>query len=361
MRTDTVPLYDATKSLNVNYMFSGTDKEGGSISLSGNDKHAVLYAGLSGMMETRSSLTHKTGRHIYAPNGLNGINIATGIVTLLFSDTSTDEGYLGEDIKSETLAICDVTKKQERILSTMDYYTDLYEPDGLTKSLRCKDFNSFLRQRTSNFATSASLYDYRTDLVVNTTDKLDRSIKGEMFHETFHHSEQAMMHYLSTPTGINVLVSSAQEAGAAYLYGIVLDIYTQRMLCSNCNASLIGMQRSQHAGFLFDLQSGLAESRIQTRPDGQSMLSTRVSASAASKSNTLEPLRLQNDANVVHEYNPDQRNTVFQAENQALGVQAEINRKGYDLKSYEGDFFLSSKITAKEKLEEAIRGWKAAH
>ena len=190
---------------------------------------------------------------------------------------------------------------------------------------------------------------------IATKAALDLKIADSQFHETFHHSEQAIMHLLSSSLGMQLLADAATSKNTAYLYGIVLDIYTQRVLCINCNIGLVGMQHSNDHGFLHNLGKKLdvAEHRIQ-HPD-KLMLQSRVSASRACQGATMEVFDLVDDGDVVHTYNPAISNNVLQANTLHLGTKGCIARGECHFSDYNGAFFTAKHVTSKKQLEVAIK------
>lgn len=331
------------------------EKENAKTTVLGSNIHAVLKAGVTGLLETRESLMTKSSpsKPIYTKS-IGDINIATAAITLLYTDTTLDEGYLGDDVKKSTYAMS-VNYKHDRALACMDLYPSEYnykQPNITSKkAARNIRFNDLLSQRIDVFSSVVNEYDLPIGVIPNTT-ALGQSIASPMFHEKFHHSEQALMHYISGATGMAWLAQAAISNKAAYLYGIVLDIYTQRTLCCNCNSCLIGMQHSHEQGFLNEFTQVLAKHDIKSKSNF--MLSTRVSASKGQGKSTLDPLTLPDDKNEKHSYNPDNKNEVLQAVNETLGTQSIINKSNYSINSYQGAFFLSSTFS-KKRLETMIK------
>jgi hypothetical protein len=341
-----MPIYTATKSLDVRYTFKYCIAEDTTAVVPGANTHAILYAGCQDLLAQRKEKT-----------SIDSINFATAAVTLLYTDTSTEEGYLGEEVEQATFPLA-ISGHRDRILSSINFYTAEHnykeEKIAANKAGRNNYFNDFLTQRIKAFSTIADQYDLPQGTIASTKD-LTARIASPMFHETYHHSEQGMMHALSTPAVLQSLAQTAVTLKAGYLYGMVLDIYTQRTLCCNCNACLLGLQNSHEQGFLADFSAHLEQNRVQPRVNGHLMLSTRVSASkAASRGANLDPLRLPNDAKTVHEYDADIDNEVLQAENKALGTQAIINKENYSLDSYRGTFFVSKQF-ANARLQSNIK------
>lgn len=346
-RREKLPLYEATKSLNVKYEFNGSKHESASITLDGLPNHSLLKVGCDGLLEQRHLLSYKSS--------LEAVNFATAMITFLYTDTCPDEGYLGEHIEASSIFF-NPFRGKDRIISVLDvcpkeenYFEKDVNGKWLTKGKRNEDFNTHLLKRIRAFSSISGDFDLPEQKKFKQDEREVLScIHEEMFHETFHHTEQTMMYVLSNPIGIHYLVSEVLQLKAAYLYGVVLDTYTQRTMCNNCNAGLLGVQNSHQEGFLLDFKQGLDKERIIARP--RLMLNTRVSASQE-----VDPLRLVNDKDVVHAYDPDRKVKIFQAENKALGTEAHIIRENYSFSSYEGIFFVSSQQLHKVKWEKSIK------
>jgi len=343
-----MPLYQATQSLDVIYKFNYDKYENATIGVKGANIHARLYAGKLGLLEKRREAKYKAN--------ISKCNFATASVTYLYTDTNTEEGYLGEDINVDKKYFFLKTPYPDRIISTGKFYnTDTsYRIKGVpgNKSIRCDDFNDLLAQKIGAFESISVDYDYPKKCITN-RKALAKKINDANFHEAFHHSEQAIMHYMSSIEGIAFMVKQAIKIKAAYLYGVILDLYTERTLCANCNAGLLGMQNSYSEGFLKDFSRALTKNNIQPRTNNNLMLNTRVSTSKARNKGTLDDLKLANDSNTIHHYDPDIENKIFQCANKTLGTKKIINNRGYDFSSYTGDFF-SSKNFKKTRLEKKI-------
>lgn len=347
--SEKMPIYSATKSLDVRYKFEYCILEDTSVEVPATDIHAILYAGCRGLLNTRSEMKNSNGKPTYKKSGkFDTTNFATSAMTLLYTDTTQEEGYLGEEVQQETFFL--KTNAQNRIVSSIDCYEKKEKQTGIKKGARDKYFNKLLFERINTFSAISSYF--HLPLGTATSETLSQKISSEMFHEDFHHSEQCLMHFLSSLPGIKTLISMAESVKAAYMYGIVLDIYTQRMLCCNCNAGLLGLQNSHEQGFLFQLGQALEEKRIQPRINNL-MLSVRVSASKAPRGVTLDPLKLPNDEKQTHTYDADDLPIVLQAQNKSLGTKKLIQDKSYALNTYVGSFFASSKLS-NNKLEKVI-------
>lgn len=340
-----MPLYTATKSLNVTYAFD-YGLEGTRVNVTGAATHAILHNAYNRLIHTMSDLGYTTDK-------TKGVNFGTAAVTVLYTDTTTDEGYLAQDIEQQTFHL-NVPNQSERVVCSGDIYeskTTYYQPNiDYRKNRRDYSFNGFLSQRVHAFSAIALEYDLsKTPKSVFTPAELDAKIADPMFPEIFHHTEQAMMHLLSSTSGMQVLITTLQQCNAQYLYGIVLDIYTHRPLCCNCNACLLGMQNSHEQGFLSDLSRSLIAGRIE--PRRHLMLSTRVSAT---KDAHIISEIAKDTKDTWHHYNSDDKPKIFQAENRSLGTEKLTNDNKYTLSTYKGTFFSSRKIQNKVKLEKRL-------
>jgi hypothetical protein len=335
-------LYVPTQSLDVNYIFN-SKAEDASVVIPGSENHALLYAGYRDLLPLRDSMG-------YTKN-IKGINFATASVTFLYTDTDTEEG-LGEDIEWQTFNLN--TNYSDRVLSCKDLYDEPYCQKDVAdnKAIRDKNFVFHLSQRANT--------------LVDSKRELKGIIQNNNFHEQFHHSEQAIMHYLSSEEGIKSLAKTAKREKMTYLYGLVVDIYTHQRPCCHCTDCINGMQHSRENGFLFDLSAALKKRHIEPRAHNRLMLNTRVSASTARTGSTLDDLRLPNDKGIVHEYeyHPDKSNYFFQANNKTLGRKKIIKKTGYTVatketpkknwsNTYTGAFFVSQTFS-KAKLEQNL-------
>lgn len=329
-----IQLYKATHSLDVKYSFNYAPYEDAEIILPGSLIHEMLFSGCNDFLQKE--------KEIYGERkDIKKINFATAALTLFGTDTTTDEGCLGDEVdKIITLDI--LTHKKNRILTSKVFYNRPYQIEGVVgnKALRCYDFNDSLAKRVDAFSRISRKYILPKG-TVSTTESLESVIESGTFHERFHHSEQGIMHYLSSREGIKAIVKKALSTGISYLYGMVLDIYTQRSLCCNCNTCLLGTQNSYEDGFLFDLSQALESKRIESRENGL-MLNTRVSLGTYDKKHA--PRVKPNDRNLIHLYNPDLDNKIFQSENNQL--KSKKNPK-ISLGDYEGAFFSSRKFSNK--------------
>ena len=348
----TIPIYTASQSLNVKYHFENCIFENADIFSPGNDIHARLKAGYDGMLQTRDEQGYTAS--------LDKINIATAAVTLLYADTSPEEGYLGEEVLKKTFAL-NSTEASKRLVNAMDLYnekTTFMISKLKNQGRRDTTFNDLLQSRIEIFSRKEvkDKYDYPNEISVIDSKKLFKEkVNHSQFHETFHHSEQTIMNTISSALGFVALTKALLDAKVEYFYGMILDIYTERTLCVNCNIGLLGLQHSQSSGFLSTLGQVLEKVNIQPRVDDSMMFHTRVSATkACGKNVTMKSFSLANNKTKTLKYDPDLRNEIFQANNKTLGVKSCIDKNGYDLSAYPGGFFVSTQQKNQKKLVKSI-------
>lgn len=65
MKMEKIPIYTATKSLDVRYKFSYESKENASVIVPGDINHALLYTAADSLLSTRRAMQFKTGGFIY--------------------------------------------------------------------------------------------------------------------------------------------------------------------------------------------------------------------------------------------------------------------------------------------------------
>lgn len=340
----TLPIYSVTRSLDVKYIFKDDYIENAKITLRGARNHAQLYAAYTSLLDKRTDLKYKLD--------ISDINFAMAKMTLLYTDTNSEEGALGDDIEKASFDVH--VPQTDRILSCSDLYAQTFRQQGVAKnkSLRCTEFNQALSGRINAFGGISNNYSIPSNTCIS-SEALNQKIQLPMFHETFHHSEQAMMHYFSSSEGLKFLVHFARQQGAQYVYGLVCDVYSSRVLCSNCNVSFLGLQNSYDSGFLADFNYSLTRKNIEPRANGNTLFSTRASVSHPCKNQTMAVFNLPNDDKKAHLYNPDRQNCIFQAKNSSLGTAKLIKENNYSLSDFNGSFFVS-KTFSKAKLESAI-------
>jgi hypothetical protein len=351
---NSIPLYVPTQSLKFNYVFNkGKGENATWKSLEAADTHAKLKAGVKGLLDTRKNLVCKNGNKMYKQD-FNAGNIATAAITLLYTDTYTEEGYLGEDVEQKSFDIPSL-KSGARIVSVLDYYGETYKQDGVDdrQSIRSESFLERLTNRIDSFGRIDLNYDL--NLCVPTVEALGNEIAGTQFHKQFHHSEQALATSISSPLGIKFLANSARSVRAAYVYGMVLDLYTEILVCRNCNITLLGMQNSgRTGGFLCDLGGELAKPDSRIEVSDHLMLHTRVTADRAGTGTNMDAIKLMNDKEVVHSYNPAHAPSLFQADSKNIGVRKIITDNNYGINSYAGAFFTATNLTNNKNLEASI-------
>lgn len=333
-------LYKPVSHLDTEYTFKFEDIEDASIPLEGLENHAVLYAAESEY------------RQIYNAQystSISKVNIATGRLTVLYSDTSLEEGYIGEDIYHSSFDLS-VPANYDYTHTTKEFYrgTNVFMVENLSsnKALRSTEFNTNLQLRINAYLNLRLNFDTSTALTtITTTAALNQIILKGNFHETFHHSEQAMMALMDQDAWQKALIKQIQNLGdAVYIYGFVHDIFTTRCLCENCNIGLIGQANSRGQGFLGVLTGKLENAGFETRQNGL-MLSTRVSCNEAAKGSSVARMQLANDVVAYHQIDPDRHgHIVMQALSSKLGVKQEVTAKKYTMNEYSGDFFTSREI-----------------
>ncbi|NBX84476.1 MAG: hypothetical protein EBQ95_02575 [Gammaproteobacteria bacterium] len=346
-------LFTPTKNLDVEYFFlnSEDDSSTSSVTLEGNELHKDLTMGCSQALQLRKDLRTKTGKPVYKTD-LKDINFATMGMTLLYSDTDTSEGYLGDDVLSHYLPVQSPTNAQ-RVVSTMDFYSDSYLQAGVTdnKAKRCHLYNQSLKNRVSAFSSMSN--QYHLGSAISDVTKVQEVIESSMFHETYHHTEQAGMFYIESDVYINLLLSELEKIDAALFYGFVLDIHTQRTMCANCNLSLLGMQETASAGFLNKVGHALKKRNIELNDMGISF-SARVSGETIYGGAPKDAFKLPDDESIPHNLYPQIETEVFQKL-----IPFSIPSGAQAKKSiYKGALFASTHST-KSKWEEAIAGCKA--
>jgi len=342
------PLFTPTKNLDVEYLFlNGENYEDiSSVSLEGNNLHKELTMGCTQALHLRTSLQNKNNNPVYKST-LKDVNFATMGITLLYSDTDLLEGYLGDDVLSHYLPI-ESPFENQRIVSTMDFYSDTYQQPAITqnKAARCHLYNQSLKNRVRAFQNMATQYHLGT--AKSSVGEVQQMIESSQFHETYHHTEQTGLFYLETDAYIHLLLKELKKIDAALFYGFVLDIHTQRMMCLNCNLSVLGIQKTASAGFLNKFSKALKKTHIEKNEIGISF-SARVSAEAPCSGATLEVFKLQNDESTPHLIYPQMETEVLQKY-----IPKRLPGAQYAGQSiYQGAFFASSKST-KLKWEEAI-------
>lgn len=346
MPSNKIALYSPTKNLTTKYIFENDKHESGSIILNSKKIHAQLYAACSDFKKKRSRLKNANGNPVYT-SSIKGVNFSTAAISVLYADTTPEEGYIGENILSASFAVFSFQSERLTTCSNLYQIDSSFLQNSVTatnKALRNSDFNFRLSQRIKSFSRLANFYHYGN--AVTSVAELNNTIANSNFHELFHHTEQGEMEVLSSPLGIECLTDNILELDAKYVYGLVLDIYTDRPMCCNCNACLIGMQCSQAKGFLADFAKPLNKVGIFTRENDNLMLSVRVSTAYND-----EPFNLA--SSVVHQYNPDKKRVIYQASHSQLNVNQIIREKGYSLSTFPGSIFTSKKVSA-EKLHSDI-------
>jgi len=344
--TGKLPIFTATKSLKSTYLFADKDEEKISATVSGSALHAMLHAKVNWMFDVRTSLLDKENLPVYKTS-LASLNFATAALTFLYSDTPKEEGYFGDTASQQTFYI---KAPGLAIVSSYDFYTDQYKyrQNGVENCRNARDhsFNLMLEERMNAFFGVAHRY-FLPDGSVTTPKNLEESISGKIFHETFHHSEQAIMHYLNDLDTLLAFTEALHKAApeATQLHGVVLDVFTQRMLCHNCNYSLIGMQHSHEKGFLNALGT---TANIFGIDSSHLMMGVRVSAErAASHSPPIDILDEPTDTGQVHLVGEKTVPSILQAGIKSLGTKELMEGRQSDITSCHATLFSSSDFSRK--------------
>lgn len=341
----TLPLYQATQSLETLYKFKDGNHEDATVTLPAASIHSMLYGGCESLFQHRQDLRYT--------KDMSDVNLATAALTLLYTDTSTEEGYLGEDIETITFAL--KADKTKNILSVTEMYDGSYSQLNdvrgrkipKNKQIRNQAFNHMLDNNIQGFSQFADKYHIRN--LVASRESLQENILNSNFHEKFHHSEEGMLFGFSSEPVIEEIVAIARKERAGYFYGLVLDVYSQRTLCGNCNLGLIGITNTHESGFLFDLSAQLEKKQIEPKLDKKLLLDVRVTASSAHRSTKLEPYKLCKDQGVVHVVD----NQLHEARPILQALNPEIREENVAPPHYHGNFF-SSRSFSKKRLEETL-------
>ncbi len=348
-----LPLSRPTASLNVGASIAFSDEDIVRTYVPSKHIHAQLYAAEQGYREKYSQLYQSSS----ATTTLNAANIVTAGLSVLYSDASLDEGYIGN---------LDVAHMPVRVPITTPQYTfnvasffdddRSYEAQGVAcnKWLRNYDFNDHLQRRIKDFRQYKERFLFSTTTLTSVKGFGLEVVKGN-FHETFHHSEQAVMEFFSTEEGKKFIVSRLQELHARSVGWMILDLYSTRYLCENCNVHLIGFQNSHTKGALYDITQHLHGKGVSIDTPRKGLLwSTRVSASDAGKGTSSSSYKKAADEDHTHEISHDDRHIVLQANSDRLGLPAKVRQKGYSLDTFSGDFFTSRVLSDKKSMEKAL-------
>jgi len=88
-------------------------------------------------------------------------------------------------------------------------------------------------------------------------------IRSRFFAMRFHHSEQSLFDYLSIRANIEDLVQSLRAEDrvmkGAKIYAVVLDTFSERYMCKNCEVSMLGFQHPFESRFLSQLSELLGD------------------------------------------------------------------------------------------------------
>lgn len=240
----------------------------------GDDIHQTLFAarhGLQTALETAAKTTKET---------LKSANIVTASLGVLYTDIGQDEGEI-ESFEFAHKGIYTPAKIDKPLLLNAGYFfkeADNYAAADVpkNKSLRNTDFNAHLK---SHIARYNEIKQPQVKAVLNAGNirDIDAQAASSQMHEVFHHSEQALMYYLSSKEGLKFCQDFIKRLKPTFVSGIVLDLYSDRCLCVNCATGMIGFQHTQCSGFAKNLADALEKKKIDTYRKGLS-IHTRVSA-----------------------------------------------------------------------------------
>ena len=79
------------------------------------------------------------------------------------------------------------------------------------------------------------------------------------FKQLFHHGEQSLLDYLEQPETIQKIVLQLKQhhkfVHGGKFYGLILNIYSPRYPCENCEPAILGEQNALKSPFLILLKS----------------------------------------------------------------------------------------------------------
>lgn len=347
-----LPLAYSTSSLNAKYSIAFDEEDIVETYVPSKNIHAQLYAAEQGYRDKYGKLyASKSGKAT-----LSAANIVTAELGFLYSDASLDEGYIGNLDFAHTPVRVPITAPQYTFNVT-NFFDDTksYEAAGVAsnKGMRNSDFNAHLQRRIKEFG-KYKIFDLSATTALTSARGFELQVQKDNFHETFHHSEQAVMEFFSGEEGKKFVVQRLQKLGAETVGGIILDMHSTRYLCGNCNVNVVGFQNTQKKGALYDITQQLHGKgvRIDTPEEGL-LWSTRVSATETGRGTHSAPARKTTDDGHTHKLSYENRHLVLQGDSGKLGLAARADKKGYSLDTFSGDFFTSREL-GKVKMESAL-------
>lgn len=342
-----LPLYRARMSLAANVV-SVFNEKSYITPVSANQKHANLYAAEQGFNHLyKQQYNSKTGR-----DRIDGTNIATASMTLLFSEV-TEDGDLGDALSTYTFDLSNPEASSKAIptVTLFDHTHDYDEVRVTTQSgtqatahkrIRNRLFIQHIQDRINNII--AERQEYNHDAVT----RVQAFALNPQFVETFHHSEQGIMETLLSKRTVKLIYEQLVKQDPAVFAGFILDIHSSRPMCRNCNFGLIGQQLSMNAGFLEEFLECYNNDDLRlVFPDDENIsLFTRVSAHIESNQTLHAPLYTVDSST--------QAPCLLSGADRALVMQKHLNQndpivnqvvaEGLGRQNYSGSYFLSRNI-----------------
>ncbi len=307
----------------------------------GEDIHQNLFAARYGL-KTGFAGAAKTTKET-----LKKANIVTASLGILYTEIDQEEGEI-ESFEFAHKGIYTPAKIDKPVLLNASYFfkeAENYAAEGVpkNKSLRNTDFNMHLKNNIARYNEIKQPH-IKTHLNTKNIRNIDTHAETSQMHEAFHHSEQALMYYLSSEDGIQFCKKFITSLKPAFVSGVVLDLYSDRCLCANCATGMIGFQHTQCEGFAKKLASALEEKNIDTYRKGLSV-HTRISANskveatqAPETPNTPSPIIKRTDKHVLLEM----QNNIYTPAMMAQG-----------LENFKGEYF-SSRALSGNKTQRAL-------
>jgi hypothetical protein len=336
----TAPFF-TTNNFNITYQSLDKD-EVLSTNIDGNNIHASLKAASDGYRDEYVKLyDSKTARA-----GLAKANLLNAEIGVLYSEAAPEEGYVGE-LQFDHFPIRVAFASPKYTFNVTDLFDSSKNFNAVTsspnKSLRNTDFNKQVQQRI-DLAKLHAPFALSKDLTKNL------HVHGSQFHETYHHTEQGYMHYLDSTSGTKFVVDKILALNPMYVNALFVDMHSTRYMCTNCNIGIVGFQNTQTQGFLAKVQAQLTKSHIESPTEGLT-LNTRVSADMPANNHTT--ITTTRDIKRRPTITPLDRSLVLQGDSGQAKLKTIIDKKGYKLDDYEGDFFTSREIS-KKKMEKKL-------
>lgn len=126
------------------------------------------------------------------------------------------------------------------------------------------------KERIKRRATLAptDIFDQPKDIYKPLTpEEIEEKFQAELdnqdpsFKQLFHHGEQSLLDYLEQPETIKQIVLQLKQnpkfVYGCKIYGLILNIYSPRYLCENCEPAILGEQHADQSPFLMQLKTEL--------------------------------------------------------------------------------------------------------